>query len=178
MPSWKYGAWISGTTHTILRNTVVEMPTQIECNQKLCNWSQAQWCTAVEKQQPVDLCKFKPNYSYIVRTYLKQAKQWKYCTIWACFGSTHAKTGSIQRRVTWPLCEHDTHLWSGLLEWPWWLTLPLTYCGFCHMCIGSRIHIVMKSDKEINGTLLGFDDLVKMVLKDARVWNYTSRKKD
>ncbi|CAH6875075.1 unknown_gene_11078 [Phodopus roborovskii] len=25
-------------------------------------------------------------------------------------------------------------------------------------CIGSRIHIVMKSDKEIVGTLLGFDD--------------------
>ncbi|GAB5568669.1 U6 snRNA-associated Sm-like protein LSm5 [Prionailurus iriomotensis] len=28
-------------------------------------------------------------------------------------------------------------------------------------CIGSRIHIVMKSDKEIVGTLLGFDDFVK-----------------
>uniref|UniRef100_A0A8V0ZB54 LSM5 homolog, U6 small nuclear RNA and mRNA degradation associated n=1 Tax=Gallus gallus TaxID=9031 RepID=A0A8V0ZB54_CHICK len=27
-------------------------------------------------------------------------------------------------------------------------------------CIGSRIHIVMKSDKEIVGTLLGFDDFV------------------
>ena len=25
-------------------------------------------------------------------------------------------------------------------------------------CIGSRIHIVMKNDKEIVGTLLGFDD--------------------
>ncbi|GAB1290865.1 U6 snRNA-associated Sm-like protein LSm5 [Apodemus speciosus] len=30
-------------------------------------------------------------------------------------------------------------------------------------CIGSRIHIVMKSDKEIVGTLLGFDDFVNMV---------------
>uniref|UniRef100_A0A673CWQ2 U6 snRNA-associated Sm-like protein LSm5 n=1 Tax=Sphaeramia orbicularis TaxID=375764 RepID=A0A673CWQ2_9TELE len=27
-------------------------------------------------------------------------------------------------------------------------------------CIGSRIHIVMKTDKEIVGTLLGFDDFV------------------
>ncbi|CAJ0934116.1 unnamed protein product [Ranitomeya imitator] len=27
-------------------------------------------------------------------------------------------------------------------------------------CIGSRIHIVMKSDKEIVGTLLGFDDFI------------------
>lgn len=29
-------------------------------------------------------------------------------------------------------------------------------------CIGSRIHIVMKSDKEIVGTLLGFDDFVSI----------------
>ncbi|KAM6338790.1 LSM5 protein, partial [Podargus strigoides] len=30
-------------------------------------------------------------------------------------------------------------------------------------CIGSRIHIVMKSDKEIVGTLLGFDDFVNIL---------------
>ncbi|KAF1528641.1 U6 snRNA-associated Sm-like protein LSm5, partial [Eudyptes moseleyi] len=30
-------------------------------------------------------------------------------------------------------------------------------------CIGSRIHIVMKSDKEIVGTLLGFDDFVSIL---------------
>ncbi|XP_072034758.1 U6 snRNA-associated Sm-like protein LSm5 [Amphiura filiformis] len=34
-------------------------------------------------------------------------------------------------------------------------------------CIGSRIHIVMKSDKEVVGTLLGFDDFVNMVLEDV-----------
>ncbi|XP_038665743.1 U6 snRNA-associated Sm-like protein LSm5 isoform X3 [Scyliorhinus canicula] len=34
-------------------------------------------------------------------------------------------------------------------------------------CIGSRIHIVMKNDKEIVGTLLGFDDFVNMVLEDV-----------
>uniref|UniRef100_A0A8D2APY8 Sm domain-containing protein n=1 Tax=Sciurus vulgaris TaxID=55149 RepID=A0A8D2APY8_SCIVU len=33
-------------------------------------------------------------------------------------------------------------------------------------CIASRIHIVMKSDKEIVGTLLRFDDFVNMVLED------------
>lgn len=34
-------------------------------------------------------------------------------------------------------------------------------------CIGSKIHIIMKSDKEIIGTLLGFDDFVNMVLEDV-----------
>lgn len=34
-------------------------------------------------------------------------------------------------------------------------------------CIGSRIHIIMKNDKEIVGTLLGFDDFVNMVLEDV-----------
>ncbi|KAJ0059958.1 hypothetical protein NL108_017176, partial [Boleophthalmus pectinirostris] len=31
-------------------------------------------------------------------------------------------------------------------------------------CIGSRIHIVMKTDKEIVGTLLGFDDFTFVVM--------------
>ena len=30
-------------------------------------------------------------------------------------------------------------------------------------CIGSRIHIIMKNDKEIVGTLLGFDDFVSIL---------------
>ncbi|OAF70030.1 U6 snRNA-associated Sm-like protein LSm5 [Intoshia linei] len=34
-------------------------------------------------------------------------------------------------------------------------------------CIGSRIHIVMKHEVEIVGTLLGFDDFVNMVLEDV-----------
>lgn len=34
-------------------------------------------------------------------------------------------------------------------------------------CIGSRIHVIMKSDKEIVGTLLGFDDYVNMVLEEV-----------
>ncbi|XP_057588145.1 U6 snRNA-associated Sm-like protein LSm5 isoform X1 [Hippopotamus amphibius kiboko] len=42
-------------------------------------------------------------------------------------------------------------------------------------CIGSRIHIVMKSDKEIVGTLLGFDDFVisDMVLEDVTEFEIT-----
>ena len=31
-------------------------------------------------------------------------------------------------------------------------------------CIGSRIHIIMKNDKEIVGTLLGFDDFVSILV--------------
>ena len=34
-------------------------------------------------------------------------------------------------------------------------------------CIGSRIWIIMKGDKEIVGTLRGFDDYVNMVLEDV-----------
>ena len=30
-------------------------------------------------------------------------------------------------------------------------------------CIGSRIHIIMKTDREIVGTLLGFDDFVSIL---------------
>ncbi|XP_029180051.1 U6 snRNA-associated Sm-like protein LSm5 [Acropora muricata] len=40
-------------------------------------------------------------------------------------------------------------------------------------CIGSRIHIVMKSDKEIVGVLLGFDDYVNIVLEDVTVFENT-----
>uniref|UniRef100_A0A8C4RWQ5 U6 snRNA-associated Sm-like protein LSm5 n=1 Tax=Erpetoichthys calabaricus TaxID=27687 RepID=A0A8C4RWQ5_ERPCA len=40
-------------------------------------------------------------------------------------------------------------------------------------CIGSRIHIVMKNDKEIVGTLLGFDDFVNMVLEDVTEFEIT-----
>lgn len=41
-------------------------------------------------------------------------------------------------------------------------------------CIGSRIHIIMKNDKEIVGTLLGFDDYVNMVLEDVTEYEQTS----
>ncbi|XP_039743397.1 U6 snRNA-associated Sm-like protein LSm5 [Pteropus medius] len=44
-------------------------------------------------------------------------------------------------------------------------------------CIGSRIHIVMKSDKEIVGTLLRFDDFVSMVLEDVTEVEITPERK-
>lgn len=34
-------------------------------------------------------------------------------------------------------------------------------------CVGSRIHIILRGDKEIVGTLRGFDDYVNMVLDDV-----------
>lgn len=40
-------------------------------------------------------------------------------------------------------------------------------------CIGSRIHIIMKNDKEIFGTLLGFDDFVNMLLEDVTEYETT-----
>jgi len=42
-------------------------------------------------------------------------------------------------------------------------------CSYCTVaeivdkCIGSKIHIIMKNDKEIVGTLLGFDDFVSIL---------------
>lgn len=40
-------------------------------------------------------------------------------------------------------------------------------------CIGSKIHIIMKNDEEIVGTLLGFDDFVNMVLEDVTEYEST-----
>ncbi|CAF0739847.1 unnamed protein product [Didymodactylos carnosus] len=40
-------------------------------------------------------------------------------------------------------------------------------------CIGSRIHVIMKTDKEIVGNLLGFDDYVNMVLDDVTEFETT-----
>ncbi|EGC34821.1 hypothetical protein DICPUDRAFT_152939 [Dictyostelium purpureum] len=40
-------------------------------------------------------------------------------------------------------------------------------------CIGSRIWIAMKNDKEFVGTLLGFDAYVNIFLKDVTEYEYT-----
>jgi len=40
-------------------------------------------------------------------------------------------------------------------------------------CIGSKIWVVMKNDREFAGTLLGFDDFVNMVLKDVTEYEVT-----
>ncbi|KAJ3519202.1 hypothetical protein NM688_g9335 [Phlebia brevispora] len=40
-------------------------------------------------------------------------------------------------------------------------------------CIGSRIWIITKSDREFTGTLTGFDDFVNMVLEDVTEFETT-----
>ncbi len=41
-------------------------------------------------------------------------------------------------------------------------------------CIGSRMHIIMKNDKELYGTLIGFDDFVNMLMDDVIEVEYTA----
>ena len=40
--------------------------------------------------------------------------------------------------------------------------------------VGQRMHIVMKGDKELVGTLQGFDNYVNMVLQDVTEWSLDS----
>ncbi|KAI6225844.1 U6 snRNA-associated Sm-like protein LSm5 [Aphelenchoides besseyi] len=41
-------------------------------------------------------------------------------------------------------------------------------------CIGSKIWVIMKNEKEIVGTLTGFDDFVNMVLEDVVEYESTA----
>ncbi|EPQ32268.1 uncharacterized protein PFL1_00465 [Pseudozyma flocculosa PF-1] len=41
-------------------------------------------------------------------------------------------------------------------------------------CIGSSIWVIMKTDREFSGTLLGFDDYVNMVLEDVTEYETTT----
>lgn len=50
-----------------------------------------------------------------------------------------------------------------------WLPLELI-----DKCIGSRIQVIMKNEKEIVGKLVGFDDYVNMVLQDAVEYETTA----
>ena len=50
------------------------------------------------------------------------------------------------------------------------VALLTALCGVAELvdkCIGSRIWVIMRSEKEIVGTLRGFDDYVNMVLEDV-----------
>ncbi|CAI5530863.1 unnamed protein product [Closterium sp. Naga37s-1] len=40
-------------------------------------------------------------------------------------------------------------------------------------CIGSKIWVIMKGDKELVGTLRGFDVFVNMVLEDVTEYEHT-----
>ena len=44
-------------------------------------------------------------------------------------------------------------------------------------CIGSKLWIIMKNDKELVGTLRGFDDYVNMVLDDVTEYTYKNGEK-
>ena len=44
-------------------------------------------------------------------------------------------------------------------------------------CIGSTIWVVMRGDKELVGTLRGFDDFVNMVLEDVTEYEITAEGK-
>ena len=46
-------------------------------------------------------------------------------------------------------------------------TLRLQPLALIDKCIGSKIWVIMKSDKEMVGTLRGFDEYVNMVLDDV-----------
>ena len=39
-------------------------------------------------------------------------------------------------------------------------------------CVGSRIWLLMKDNKEVVGKLLGFDDFVNMVLEDVTEYEF------
>ena len=52
----------------------------------------------------------------------------------------------------------------ALLSAPMTSILPLELID---KCIGSKMWVIMKGDKEIVGTLRGFDDYVNMVLDDV-----------
>uniref|UniRef100_A0A0G4HWM1 U6 snRNA-associated Sm-like protein LSm5 n=1 Tax=Chromera velia CCMP2878 TaxID=1169474 RepID=A0A0G4HWM1_9ALVE len=42
-------------------------------------------------------------------------------------------------------------------------------------CVGSRIWVIMRGDKELVGTLRGFDDYVNMVLDDVKEYTFTEQ---
>ncbi|KAJ2059069.1 RNA-binding protein lsm5 [Coemansia sp. S155-1] len=56
-------------------------------------------------------------------------------------------------------------------------TLQLLPLELIDKCIGSRIWVMMKSEKEFVGTLLGFDDYVNMVLEDVTEYETTGATK-
>ncbi|RDX88848.1 Sm-like protein LSM5, partial [Mucuna pruriens] len=51
----------------------------------------------------------------------------------------------------------------------WW-----NYAELIDRCIGSKIWVIMKGDKELVGTLRGFDVYVNMVLEDVTEYEITA----
>lgn len=52
-------------------------------------------------------------------------------------------------------------------------TVRLQPLALIDKCIGSRIWVLMKGDKEVIGTLRGFDEFVNMVLDDVVEYQIT-----
>ena len=51
-------------------------------------------------------------------------------------------------------------------------TIPNFLLELIDLCIGSKIHVVMKTEKEFVGTLRGFDDFVSMHLLNSSLLFY------
>jgi U6 snRNA-associated Sm-like protein LSm5 len=51
------------------------------------------------------------------------------------------------------------------------VALPL---ALVDRAIGHRVHVILRGDKELVGTLLGFDDFVNMVLDDVTEFETTA----
>ncbi|TRY50255.1 Sm-like protein LSm5 [Cryptosporidium tyzzeri] len=55
------------------------------------------------------------------------------------------------------------------------IILPL---ALIDKCIGNRIYVVMKGDKEFSGVLRGFDEYVNMVLDDVQEYGFKADEED
>ena len=76
------------------------------------------------------------------------------------------RTNQQQRHISTARTKHATNKkMAGRL-------LPLELVD---KCIGSRIWVIMKGDKEVVGTLRGFDEFVNMVLDDVTEYVVTAR---
>lgn len=82
---------------------------------------------------------------------------------WHC-RSLPNKNGIVAIIINNSICSHSINP-TSIITSNTKRNLPffLLFTELIDKCIGSRIHIVMKSDKEIVGVLLGFDDYVSIL---------------
>eukprot|EP00435_Cladocopium_sp_Y103_P055638 s62_g18.t1 len=84
-----------------------------------------------------------------------------------------SSSGSARTGVRAALCRAGVRVaMASISAAPSYLPLALI-----DKCIGSRIWVIMKGDKEIVGTLRGFDDYVNMVMDDVREYTFTPQGK-
>ena len=53
------------------------------------------------------------------------------------------------------------------------MSTPVPPLALIDKCIGSRLWVLMKGDKELVGTLQGFDEYVNMVMEDVIEYEFT-----